>query len=48
MKIRRNEVCHCGSGKKYKKCYLNVHIRDSGYKHISVAFTYIVTETFTV
>lgn len=20
MKIRRNEVCHCGSGKKYKKC----------------------------
>lgn len=19
-KIRRNEPCHCGSGKKYKKC----------------------------
>jgi hypothetical protein len=23
MKIRRNEPCPCGSGKKYKKCCLN-------------------------
>ncbi|SJM94675.1 hypothetical protein CRENPOLYSF2_420007 [Crenothrix polyspora] len=22
MKLNRNEVCHCGSGKKYKKCCL--------------------------
>jgi hypothetical protein len=23
MKIQRNEKCHCGSGKKYKKCCLS-------------------------
>lgn len=23
MKIGRNDVCHCGSGKKYKKCCLD-------------------------
>lgn len=23
MKIGRNDPCHCGSGKKYKKCHLN-------------------------
>lgn len=23
MKIGRNEICHCGSGKKYKKCCLS-------------------------
>ncbi len=23
MKISRNDLCHCGSGKKYKKCCLN-------------------------
>ena len=22
MKLNRNDVCHCGSGKKYKKCHL--------------------------
>jgi hypothetical protein len=22
MEIGRNDVCHCGSGKKYKKCHL--------------------------
>ena len=22
IKIGRNELCHCGSGKKYKKCCL--------------------------
>lgn len=22
MKLNRNDVCHCGSGKKYKKCCL--------------------------
>ena len=22
MKLARNELCHCGSGKKYKKCCL--------------------------
>ena len=21
MKLNRNDVCHCGSGKKYKKCH---------------------------
>ena len=21
MKIRRNDICHCGSGKKYKQCH---------------------------
>ncbi len=24
MKIGRNQLCHCGSGKKYKKCHLNM------------------------
>lgn len=23
MKLNRNDPCHCGSGKKYKKCHLN-------------------------
>lgn len=23
IKLGRNEPCHCGSGRKYKKCYLN-------------------------
>ena len=23
-KIRRNDPCHCGSGKKYKNCHQNV------------------------
>ncbi len=23
MKIGRNDQCHCGSGKKYKKCCMN-------------------------
>ena len=22
MKLNRNDICHCGSGKKYKKCCL--------------------------
>ena len=25
--IRRNEACHCGSGKKYKSCHLTVDER---------------------
>ena len=24
MKLRRNDPCHCGSGKKYKQCHLKV------------------------
>ncbi|MGK0362544.1 MAG: hypothetical protein ACI9U2_004865 [Bradymonadia bacterium] len=24
MKLNRNDTCHCGSGKKYKKCHLEV------------------------
>jgi hypothetical protein len=29
-KIRRNEFCHCGSGKKYKKCCLDKDDQKSG------------------
>ncbi len=35
MKIGRNELCPCGSGKKYKKCCLdmdNIEISGSIYK----------------
>ena len=24
MKLSRNDPCHCGSGKKYKKCCINL------------------------
>ena len=29
-KLGRNEPCHCGSGKKYKKCCLDKGIKESG------------------
>jgi len=32
-KLGRNELCYCGSGKKYKKCCLEV---DNGKKKVEV------------
>ncbi|MBI2548163.1 SEC-C domain-containing protein [Candidatus Woesearchaeota archaeon] len=29
-KLGRNEQCHCGSGKKYKKCCLDEDIKKYG------------------
>jgi len=29
-KLGRNELCHCGSGKKYKKCCLNKDLKETG------------------
>jgi hypothetical protein len=29
-KLGRNEPCHCGSGKKYKKCCLNKDLEETG------------------
>ena len=29
-KLGRNELCHCGSGKKYKKCCLDKDIQETG------------------
>ncbi len=28
MKIGRNDICHCGSGKKYKKCCFSVETEE--------------------
>ena len=28
MKLERNESCCCGSGKKYKKCCLHIHLKE--------------------
>ena len=33
MKIGRNEKCHCGSGKKFKKCCMN---KENNGVHIEV------------
>lgn len=30
VKLGRNEPCHCGSGKKYKKCCLDKDIKETG------------------
>lgn len=34
VKLPRNSICYCGSGKKYKKCCIN----NSGKKHVHVDF----------
>lgn len=36
MKVNRNDTCYCGSGKKYKKCHMEIDekldaLRDKGY-----------------
>lgn len=36
-KVGRNDLCWCGSGKKYKKCHLE---RDSRKKSMEIADTY--------
>ena len=35
-KLGRNEPCHCGSGKKYKKCCLDEDIERYGKKAIKI------------
>ncbi len=30
MKIYQNDLCPCGSGKKYKKCYMKKNVNQTG------------------
>lgn len=30
MKMKRNDLCYCGSGQKYKKCHMNL---DAGWHY---------------
>ena len=35
-KFGRNEKCFCGSGKKYKKCCMNIYEKLTSYDHINI------------
>jgi hypothetical protein len=40
-KIGRNDPCPCGSGKKYKKCHMEIHQAGAGYAKAAKASAFL-------
>ncbi len=43
MKVERNKICTCGSGKKYKKCCLRQHQKEGSEKTLNEKPHFIVS-----
>lgn len=41
-KLGRNDLCHCGSGKKYKNCHMNIESSGRGWNKAFVVATILV------
>lgn len=45
MKIGRNQLCPCGSGKKYKKCCLNKSVTNTQFSNLFSSYSYINSDS---